>query len=148
MKFGRTSYIFLLGFLLGFGRTGEASAANFVEIVRDARWTISIDVSSIEDKGAYIAAWAKWIPGNEMLEKLRESFGPNYAYQVEKRAFNKKSREEQLLDVVAYDPNGAAIDEFHSPFSPDRYTPSAPGSYVEFTWMKVMEFASTGGKTK
>jgi len=75
MKFGRTSSISLLVSLLGAGRTGEASAANFVEIVRDARWTISR-------------------------------------------------------------------------FSPDRYIRSTTGSYVEFAWMKVMEFASTGGKTK
>ena len=147
MKLGIKGSIFLLVFLLGFGRAGGAGAANCVEIVRDARWTISIDVTSIEDKGAYITAWAKWIPGNEMLEKFRESFGPNYAYQVERRAFSKKSREEQLLDVVACDRNGSAIDEFHAPFSPGSYIPAAPGSYVELTWMKVMEFASTGGKT-
>lgn len=124
-----------LGVLL---QCSGAYAANFVEVYRDDRYLIFIDVSSLEDHGDYVTVWEKWIYRGRKLEEMKKKFGEKIAYDISLNAYKKNTKESQSLSCSTYDNNGIVLFNYNLTFSPYKFEPIFPESIGEFLWGRVM----------
>lgn len=119
-----------------------ANAANFIEISRDEKNLLLLDISSLRDNGDYVTVWTKWVSRGENLKEKKKVFGEKYAYMLMLQAFNKNIKEMQVNYGHAYSNDGKVLHTFENAFSSYKFEPVAPGSYGEALWDMVMRLTN------
>ena len=115
-----------------------AYAANFVEVLREDKYIIYLDISSLEDKGDYVTVWEKWVYRGGKLQEWKKKHGEKFAYDMILWAYKTNAKESQILSWYAYGNDGVVLDSNNGTFSPYSFTPLPPNSIGESLWGRVM----------
>lgn len=131
----------ILAFLLIFCFAYTASAANFVEIIRDDNFLIYIDVDSLQDKGDYLTCWTKWIPRGKELERYNKMTKKKVSHLMGFDAYKVNDHQSQRLAEYYYYKNGEHEKNFAWNLTSNGWEELVPQSYGEFIWGRVKAIA-------
>lgn len=131
----------ILALLLVFCVASMASAANFVEILRNDKFFIYIDVDSLQNKGDYVTCWTKWIPKGKELERYNKMFKKKVSHLMGFDAYKVNDRQTQRLAEYCFYKNGEYEKNFAWDLTSNGWVEIVPQSYSESIWESVKTIA-------
>lgn len=136
-------YVLYIFMILSLFFVAPASAANFVEVIRDDKNLVYIDLASVQDKQYYYTVWEKWIPRTieikhiiqKALEQSRHNIkisADDFSHQLILCAYHKTEPKYETLAIYYYDKNGNTILRESLPFDPYQWSDIPPNTYAEY----------------
>lgn len=107
-------------------RAYGAKSGSFSKLYDFGDSTLSINRSSVDDRGQHRVAWVKW------------SDNKNGGWYLDFMALSRKQMKEQVLKRVRYDGSGKPLSFEERPFDENNFTTCSPGTSGELIWKAVM----------
>lgn len=123
-----------------------ASAANFVEIHRDEKWSIQLDFDSLPKESDLVKlkklgptgginVWIRWVPQGEQVKELERIYGRPVGYMLWNGAYSEDAKSYRDWALLAYSPRGDVVDNTKYP---GQWTSIPPGTYHEMCYDYIL----------
>lgn len=124
----------ILVFLLMLCVATTASAANFVEIIRDDSFLVYLDLDSLQDKGDYLTCWTKWIPRGKEAQQYKNYYKKTVVHQMIISAYKKNTCQKQDIAIYTYFKEGNYSEDLVRNLTSEGWQDIIPQSYGESVW--------------